>query len=140
MSRAPAGLPPGPLARVCRDRSALQNDEKALTVDAKVADRALNRLEVDGEGFDSLDRRYLSLIAESFGGGPVGIETIAAALSEPRDAIEEIVEPFLIQQGLVQRTPRGRMLSNPAFKHLGLDPPVRDPAQMPLFNQTDDDL
>ena len=71
-------------------------------------------------GLDALDRRYLSLIAESFGGGPVGIETIAAALSEPRDAIEEIVEPFLIQQGLVQRTPRGRMLSAAAFRHLGL--------------------
>ena len=77
-----------------------------------------------------------SLIAESFGGGPVGIETIAAALSEPRDAIEEIVEPFLIQQGFVQRTPRGRLLTAQAFRHLGLDaPPARPTAQMPLFGR-----
>ena len=84
-------------------------------------------------GLDALDRRYLALIAEHFGGGPVGVETIAAALSEPRDAIEEIVEPFLMQQGFVQRTPRGRMLTSHAFKHLGLaarqrcvaDPAVR---------------
>ena len=76
-------------------------------------------------GFDALDRRYLTLIAESFGGGPVGIETIAAALSEPRDAIEEIVEPFLIQQGFVQRTPRGRLLTPQAFRHLGLAAPAR---------------
>jgi Holliday junction DNA helicase RuvB len=96
-------------------------------------------LEVDGMGFDALDRRYMRLIADSFGGGPVGIETIAAALSEPRDAIEEIVEPFLIQQGFVQRTPRGRLLTGAAFKHLGLEAPVRDTVQMPLFGQSDDD-
>src|SRR5204862_8242861 len=102
------------------------------------ADKALRRLEVDSLGFDQLDRRYLQLIAESFGGGPVGIETIAAALSEPRDAIEEIVEPFLLQQGFVQRTPRGRMLTTQAFRHLGLNMP-RDAAQMPLFvNEADD--
>ena len=107
-------------------------------IDAKEADRALRRLEVDAMGLDSLDRRYMKLIAESFGGGPVVIETIAAALSEPRDAIEEIVEPFLIQQGLVQRTPRGRMLSGQAFRHLGLEPPKRDAAQMPLFSTPDE--
>jgi Holliday junction DNA helicase RuvB len=108
-------------------------------VDAKVADNALQRLEVDGMGLDALDRRYMRLIAESFGGGPVGIETIAAALSEPRDAIEEIVEPFLIQQGFVQRTPRGRLLTGGAFKHLGLEPPVRDgTVQMPLFSEDDE--
>ena len=82
----------------------------------------------------TLDRRYLKLIAESFGGGPVGIETIAAALSEPRDAIEEIVEPFLIQQGFVQRTPRGRMLTPQAFRHLGLEAPAGRPAQFVLFD------
>jgi Holliday junction DNA helicase RuvB len=111
----------------------------ARVVDAKVADNALQRLEVDGMGLDALDRRYMRLIAESFGGGPVGIETIAAALSEPRDAIEEIVEPFLIQQGFVQRTPRGRLLTGGAFKHLGLEPPVRDgTVQMPLFSEDDE--
>jgi Holliday junction DNA helicase RuvB len=98
--------------------------EKDGTIDAATADRALRRLEVDGEGLDMLDRRYMSCIAESFGGGPVGIDTIAAALSEPRDAIEEIVEPYLIQQGFVQRTPRGRLLTPHAFKHLGLATPA----------------
>ncbi len=112
--------------------------EKVGAIDAKVADHALTRLEVDGLGLDALDRRYLSLIAESFGGGPVGIETIAAALSEPRDAIEEIVEPFLIQQGLIQRTPRGRMLAAAAFRHLGLAVPEREGPQMPLFDAGDE--
>ncbi|MCW5697783.1 MAG: Holliday junction branch migration DNA helicase RuvB [Bauldia sp.] len=93
-------------------------------IDAAAADRALQRLEVDRSGLDSLDRRYLACIAEGYGGGPVGVETIAAALSEPRDAIEEIVEPFLIQQGFVQRTPRGRLLTPHAFRHLGLTPPA----------------
>lgn len=108
-------------------------------VDAAVADRALQRLEVDMMGLDALDRRYMSLIAENFGGGPVGIETVAAALSEPRDAIEEIVEPFLLQQGLIQRTPRGRMLTGQAFKHLGLTPPPESAAgQIGLFGDDDD--
>ncbi len=92
-------------------------------VTAEVADRALLRLDVDGEGLDMLDRRYLNVIGELYGGGPVGIETIAAALSEPRDAIEDIVEPYLMQQGFVQRTPRGRMLTARAFSHLGLSVP-----------------
>ncbi len=91
----------------------------ASEVTASVADKALLRLDVDAEGLDMLDRRYLNVIAEHYGGGPVGIETIAAALSEPRDAIEEIVEPYLIQQGFIQRTPRGRMLTGKAFSHLG---------------------
>jgi holliday junction DNA helicase RuvB len=103
-------------------------------VDAKIADEALTRLEVDGRGLDAFDKRYLKLIAEAFGGGPVGIETIAAALGEARDAIEEIVEPFLLQQGFVQRTPRGRMLAGAAYAHLGLPQPARDPAQIALFN------
>ncbi len=119
------------LLRRVRDFAAV---DKVAAIDAEVADHALRRLEVDALGLDALDRRYLSLIAESFGGGPVGIETIAAALSEPRDAIEEIVEPFLIQQGLVQRTPRGRMLGAPAFRHLGLAVPQREAPQMPLFD------
>ncbi len=119
------------LLRRVRDFAAV---EKVESIDAEAADHALRRLEVDGLGLDALDRRYLGLIAESFGGGPVGIETIAAALSEPRDAIEEIVEPFLIQQGLVQRTPRGRMLAAAAFRHLGLAPPKGAGPQMPLFD------
>ncbi len=96
---------------------------KAGEVTRKVADEALSRLEVDSLGLDQLDRRYLTMIAGNFGGGPVGIETIAAGLSEPRDAIEDIIEPFLIQQGFIQRTPRGRMLTANAWKHLGLDAP-----------------
>jgi Holliday junction DNA helicase RuvB len=116
--------------------------EAAREVDAGVADRALTRLEVDNMGLDALDRRYLTLIAESFGGGPVGVETISAALSEPRDAIEEIVEPYLIQQGLVQRTPRGRLLTPQAFRHLGLDAPASGAgraAQIGLFPDGSDD-
>jgi Holliday junction DNA helicase RuvB len=118
-----------------RDFASVENVD---AIDAAFADTALRRLEVDGLGFDALDRRYMLLIAESFGGGPVGIETIAAALSEPRDAIEEIVEPFLIQQGFVQRTPRGRLLTGNAFAHLGLTAPPRDAQQIPLFDGTDD--
>src|SRR5204862_4285830 len=99
------------------------------------ADETLTRLEVDKRGLDAFDRRYLKLIAGSFDGGPVGIETIAAALGEARDAIEEIVEPFLLQQGFVQRTPRGRVLTGAAFEHLGLPSPSRDPVQFGLFSQ-----
>ncbi len=89
----------------------------------KLADNALNRLGVDKLGLDSADRRYLQLLAEGFGGGPVGIETIAAALSESRDAIEEVVEPFLLQAALIQRSPRGRLLGPKAWSHLGLTGP-----------------
>jgi len=103
-------------------------------VDARIADAALNRLEVDGRGLDAFDRRYLTLIAENFSGGPVGIETIAAALGEARDAIEEIVEPYLMQQGFVQRTPRGRILAGEAYGHLGLKAPPQGPAQAGLFS------
>ena len=95
----------------------------ASEITAEIADKALQRLDVDQRGLDALDKRYLNQIALNFGGGPVGIETIAASLSEPRDAIEEIVEPYLIQQGFVQRTPRGRLLTPTAFSHLGLAVP-----------------
>ena len=88
-----------------------------------MADEALGRLEVDDLGLDSNDRRYLRLLAEHYGGGPVGVDTIAAALSEARDAIEEVIEPFLLQQGLIHRTPRGRMLGIGAWRRLGLTPP-----------------
>ncbi|WP_108658432.1 Holliday junction branch migration DNA helicase RuvB [Acuticoccus kandeliae] len=95
----------------------------ADAIDREVADTALLRLDVDAAGLDTLDRRYLGLMAEHYGGGPVGIETLAAALSEPRDAIEDIVEPYLLQQGYLQRTPRGRLLTARAWGHLGLAAP-----------------
>jgi holliday junction DNA helicase RuvB len=111
----------------------------ATAIDRAAADRALVELEVDAAGLDAMDRRYLMTIAENYGGGPVGIETIAAALSEPRDAIEEIIEPFLIQKGFLQRTPRGRLLTSHAFRHLGLAEPARDPAQFGLFGEGTED-
>ncbi|UWR23375.1 Holliday junction branch migration DNA helicase RuvB [Sulfitobacter sp. S190] len=95
-----------------------------------LADMALTRLGVDHLGLDGADRRYLRLIAEHYQGGPVGIETMSAALSESRDALEEVIEPFLLQQGLIQRTPRGRMLAPRAWSHLGMEPPK---AQVDLF-------
>jgi Holliday junction DNA helicase RuvB len=110
----------GRLLRRVRDFATVAGAEN---VNRSVADAALTRLEVDALGLDQLDRRYLSMIAMNFGGGPVGIETIAAGLSEPRDAIEDIIEPYLIQQGFIQRTPRGRMLTVNAWKHLGLNAP-----------------
>ncbi|MBX3504509.1 MAG: Holliday junction branch migration DNA helicase RuvB [Parvibaculum sp.] len=110
----------GRLLRRVRDFAAV---EGVSTIDAKAADRALQRLEVDELGLDALDHRYLRCIAVSFSGGPVGVETIAASLSEPRDAIEEIIEPYLIQQGLVNRTPRGRILTSAAFSHIGVPMP-----------------
>ena len=118
----------GRLLRRVRDFASVAAAE---VVDRKVADAALSRLEVDALGLDSLDRRYLTMIARNFGGGPVGIETIAAGLSEPRDAIEDIIEPYLIQQGFIQRTPRGRMLTANAWRHLGLDAP-QDLAQQQI--------
>jgi Holliday junction DNA helicase RuvB len=126
----------GRLLRRVRD---FAHVEKAAQVDRAIADRALSALEVDGAGLDAMDRRYLSTIALNYGGGPVGVETIAAALSEPRDAIEDIIEPYLIQKGFIQRTPRGRLLTSAAFKHLGLAEPTRDPAQFGLFAQDDDE-
>lgn len=99
-----------------------------------LADGALTRLGVDGLGLDGADRRYLKLIAEAYQGGPVGIETLAAALSESRDALEEVIEPYLLQQGLIQRTPRGRMLAQRAWAHLGLTAP-KSPGQSDLFGK-----
>ena len=121
----------GRLLRRVRDFATVAGAE---IVDRKVADAALTRLEVDSLGLDSLDRRYLGMIARNFGGGPVGIETIAAGLSEPRDAIEDIIEPYLIQQGFIQRTPRGRVLTRTAWEHLGLNAPENITAnQINLF-------
>ncbi len=121
----------GRLLRRVRDFAIV---DEVQTVSRALADRALKLLDVDPIGLDVMDRKYLTLVAKSFGGGPVGIETIAAALSEPRDAIEEIIEPYLIVKGLVQRTPRGRVLTPHAFRHMGLAVPTRDPAvQFGLF-------
>jgi Holliday junction DNA helicase RuvB len=103
------------------------------TIDRKAADAALARLEVDKSGLDAMDRRYLACIAENYGGGPVGVETVAAALSEHRDAIEDVIEPFLIQQGFLQRTPRGRMLTQASFEHLGLAMPRALRDQLDIF-------
>jgi Holliday junction DNA helicase RuvB len=115
----------GRLLRRVRDFANVAGSE---VVNRQVADEALSRLEVDALGLDNLDRRYIGIIARNFGGGPVGIETIAASLSEPRDAIEDIIEPYLIQQGFLQRTPRGRVLAANAWRHLGLEAP-KDIAQ-----------
>ena len=120
----------GRLLRRVRDFAAVAG---AAAIDRAVADKALAALEVDAAGLDAMDRRYLTTIAMNYGGGPVGVETLAAALSEPRDAIEDIIEPYLIQCGLLQRTPRGRLITGHAFRHLGLPEPTRDPAQFGLF-------
>jgi Holliday junction DNA helicase RuvB len=125
----------GRLLRRVRD---FASAEGASAIDAKLADRALAKLEVDTRGLDALDHRYLRAIAVNYGGGPVGIETLAAALSEPRDAIEEIIEPYLLQQGLIARTPRGRMLTTQGFAHLGLTAPAQSAAQFPLFNGSEE--
>src|SRR5476651_351688 len=125
----------GRLLRRVRDFAHVANSDK---IDRALADKALVELEVDAAGLDAMDRRYLSTIALNYGGGPVGVETMAAALSEPRDAIEEIIEPFLIQRGLLQRTPRGRLITSHAFKHLGLAEPARDPSQFGLFSGDDE--
>ena len=126
----------GRLLRRVRDFAIV---EGAPTITREIADGALRLLDVDPIGLDQMDRKYLTTIAVSFGGGPVGIETIAAALSEPRDAIEEIIEPYLIQKGFVQRTPRGRVLTAHAFRHLGLPEPSRDALQFGMFNGSAED-
>ena len=107
-------------------------------IDRKLADRALLQLEVDAAGLDAMDRRYLTVIAENYGGGPVGVETMAAALSEPRDAIEEIIEPFLIQKGFLQRTPRGRLITGARLQASRPGRAARDPSQFGLFANGDD--
>ena len=111
----------GRLLRRVRDFSSVAG---IPTVDRKAADLALNRLEVDHLGLDAMDRRYLTMIADIYRGGPVGVEALAAGLSEPRDTIEDVVEPYLLQLGLIARTARGRCLNPPGWKHLGLNPPA----------------
>ena len=116
----------GRLLRRVRDFASVAG---APTISAQVADGALTKLEVDSLGLDAMDRRYLTMIAETYGGGPVGIETLAAGLAEPRDTLEDVVEPFLIQLGLVARTARGRCLNPGGWKHLGLEAPAADSAR-----------
>ncbi len=111
----------GRLLRRVRDFAHAAGHEE---VDARAADAALGRLEVDALGLDAMDRRYLTMIADVYRGGPVGVETLAAGLSEPRDTVEEVIEPYLIQLGLVARTARGRCLNAGGWKHLGLNPPA----------------
>jgi Holliday junction DNA helicase RuvB len=119
----------GRLLRRVRDFASVG---RMKVVDQRAADETLKRLDVDDLGLDAMDRRYLRLIADHYGGGPVGVETLAAALSEQRDTIEDAIEPFLIQQGLLQRSPRGRMLTVTGYRHLGLAPP-RSQAQLDLL-------
>jgi holliday junction DNA helicase RuvB len=118
------------LLRRVRDFAAV---EGAPNIDSAVADAALRRLDVDGRGLDGMDRRYLGCIAENYGGGPVGVETLAAALGDERDVIEEVIEPYLIQEGFVQRTSRGRLLTRTAFRYLDLPMPASLPAQLDLL-------
>jgi Holliday junction DNA helicase RuvB len=121
----------GRLLRRVRDFAAVMGAER---IDATAADAALTRLEVDRNGLDAMDHRYLRLIAETYLGGPVGLDTLAAAMGEQRDVLEEVIEPYLLQQGLVQRTPRGRALTDPGFRYLGLQPPANPGRQLDLLS------
>jgi Holliday junction DNA helicase RuvB len=126
----------GRLLRRVRDFAAV---ERAGRVDRILADRALGRLEVDGRGLDAMDRRYLAMIAENYAGGPVGVETLAAALSEQRDVLEEVIEPYLIQEGFLQRSPRGRLLTAAGYRHLDLPVPAGQATLLPgLFDEDAD--
>ncbi|MDB2391006.1 Holliday junction branch migration DNA helicase RuvB [Alphaproteobacteria bacterium] len=130
----------GRLLRRVRDIAAVAGHDK---VTAEVADTALHRLEVDAAGLDSMDRRYLSCLAESYSGGPVGVETLAAVLSEQRDVLEEVIEPYLMQTGLLMRTPRGRCLSSGGWSYLGITPPASATQQLDLLqadNESSDDF
>jgi Holliday junction DNA helicase RuvB len=122
----------GRLLRRVRDFAAVAG---VTEIDRRMADTALNRLEVDALGLDAMDRRYLRRIAEHHAGGPVGVETLAAALAEARDTLEDVIEPFLIQEGLVLRTSRGRMLGEPGWRHLDLPIPPRQPDQLDLLRE-----
>lgn len=122
----------GRLLRRVRDFA----DAEGTTIDQLAAARALARLEVDEAGLDSLDRRFLKALIENYGGGPVGMDTLAAAIAEARDAVEDVIEPYLLQQGFIQRTPRGRMACARAYEHLGLETPAAPPAAAPdLFGK-----
>ena len=122
----------GRLLRRVRD---FADAEKAKAIDRPCAARGLARLEVDARGLDSLDRRYLSALIENYGGGPAGVETLAYAIAEARDAVEDVIEPFLLQQGFIQRTPRGRVACAKAYAHLGLTAPAEANGQPSLFER-----
>jgi len=122
----------GRLLRRVRD---FAEAEEASAIDRTEAQRALARLEVDEAGLDSLDRRYLRCLIEHYGGGPAGVETLAYAIAEARDAVEDVIEPFLMQQGFIQRTPRGRVAAGRAYLHLGLTAPVKKPGQGDMFEE-----
>lgn len=126
----------GRLLRRVRDFAMVDGTQ---SVTAAVADAALTRLEVDGRGLDAMDRRYLCCICDNYGGGPVGVETMAAALSEQRDTIEEVIEPYLIQQGFLMRTPRGRAVTPETYRHLGRDVPPGAPQLDLLAGAADED-
>ena len=124
----------GRLLRRVRDIAAVDGHD---AVTAPIADAALSRLEVDADGLDAMDRRYLSCLAENYAGGPVGVETLAAVLAEQRDMLEEVIEPYLLQTGLLMRTPRGRCLSPAGWDHVGLAPPATAMRQLDMLNQAD---
>ena len=126
----------GRLLRRVRDFAAVAGTDP---IDRAAADAALTRLEVDRIGLDAMDRRYLRRIADHHAGGPVGVETLAAALAEARDTLEDVIEPFLIQEGLILRTSRGRMMGDPGWRHLGLPIPAREPGQFDLLRDAGSD-
>jgi Holliday junction DNA helicase RuvB len=125
----------GRLLRRVRDFAMVDGTEK---IDATAADAALQRLGVDALGLDAMDRRYLTCVAENYGGGPVGVETLSAALAEERDVIEDVIEPYLMQEGLLQRTPRGRMLAKQGWSYLGITAPKTVMEQLDLLGTFDD--
>ena len=122
----------GRLTRRVRDFATAAN---VAEISQQLADAALTRLDVDQIGLDAMDMRYLKRLAEHHNGGPVGVETLAAALAEARDTLEDVVEPYLIQEGLLLRTSRGRMLGEPGWKHLGLNPPRTGPDLLDLLDE-----
>ena len=128
----------GRLLRRVRDIAAVGGHDR---VTAHVADAALSRLEVDSHGLDAMDRRYLGCLAENYSGGPVGVETLAAVLAEQRDMLEEVIEPYLLQNGLLMRTPRGRCLSTAGWAYLGITPPASAARQLDMLSDIgpDDD-
>lgn len=117
----------GRLTRRVRDFAQVQGKAE---IDVAIADLAMQRMDVDAQGLDTMDRRYLNCIVENYGGGPVGVETIAAVLSEQRDVIEDVIEPYLVQQGFIQRTPRGRMMAEKGYRYLGLEPKKTDQSEL----------
>jgi holliday junction DNA helicase RuvB len=126
----------GRLLRRTRDFAAVDGVE---VIDARMADIALRRLDIDARGLDTMDRRYLRCIAENYGGGPVGVETLAAALGDQRDVLEDVIEPYLMQQGLLMRTPRGRALAEAGYRYLGLSAPPQRPEARQMSLLDDDE-